>query len=173
MENTIRTWVKNNNILTFKVKKGGENIYGSTFENSENCADALVQYYNTMPEGNFKVLGSESKSCTESNSTPFSITKTGNTSMQNINHSANQQLFTLEQLNDKIGLARKEWQFENLEKRVSELELDVRGLKKDNDILKKAVVQLTDENEENNSAGMQKIAEFAQGAKSLMQDFTL
>lgn len=163
---SLKKWCVRNNILFSKVVKGNDVLFKDSAADGTEMAELLEDFLKDAPAGSYRILGKESKDTTDANSLVFPYkTETETKTM-----SAQNAFYSLEQVQNMIELERKKWQFEELERRFTKLEVRV---DKQDELLKKvvkAVEILTDDDESNDKDGLSKLVEVATTAKTLFAD---
>lgn len=163
----LKRWCERNKIHFSKVLKGTDVVFKDSATDPEEMYELLLEFLKDAPQGSYKILGKEIKDTTDANSLvfPYRNEPEPKTTMH-----AQTGLFTAEQVQKEIELARKNWQYEELLRRFDKLETRV---EKQDELLKKvvkAVEILTDDDESNDKNGIDKLMEVATTAKTLFAD---
>ena len=176
MEEHIKIWCEKNNVLFFQILKGTERIYKSSGTDPNDSATQIIQQYERLGDGNYKILGKVISSTTDAGCEVFPFSKSNTqtfsqaTTMQG---NAPQGYYTEQQLQDKLALQKKEMQFEFLSNDVIMLKKEMTELTRRFEKLADAVSKLLDDDSSNDQTGLEKLSEFATTAKTMFPNLKL
>jgi hypothetical protein len=157
MLDTIQKWFNSNSVLAYEIKSGSSLIYKSgLFSDTNEAFQAFENDVDTLSAGRYSVKGKKRENDNTATTFPFAVDS--NETPKNKNE-VSEEVIKM-RVAEGIAAARKEWEFELLDKRLSEIERKL-------PIIIKAVQDLSDGDEENNDEAKKMLDKVADSAEAL------
>lgn len=168
MDNALNTWLSKNKVTSINLKKGGATVYTTDGDDSTDIADQFGQIYDSLPSGNYTLLGREKSGTNWQNAQSYFFEKKSTMPINPNTANSSDEYFNL-----RLDHERKKWEFDLLKEKYDKLETRVEKLEERFGKMADAVKELVDDDDSNDKSGLEKITELASTAKNLFSDIKM